>query len=317
MIPGFPIDDAVRCLGHIHPRLTPAAWHALAEADAVISVERSLALPLRAARIVILGGVGYPHTLDLLARGAWQRLVVPSPLVASRARERAGGKGRVVVVPNGIDIDLFRPDGSAAVPPRTLRLLLAARPVADKGLPAALRLVRALRRGGLSVVLTCFDQPDGLDGSGLLPTLGARDRALVEVLPWHDHADMPQLYASAALTLCLSTTEEGFGLAAVESLACGTPVLATPTGFLPSLVPPAHGLHFVDPHVPVEAWTEQALVALRSGTEVLQGRRFVQRHYPLHAMVDRFATTIAEALDEHGDHYELDGSHPMVETWNA
>jgi glycosyltransferase involved in cell wall biosynthesis len=51
-------------------------------------------------------------------------------------------------------------------------------------------------------------------------------------------ADLPGLYAAADCTLMPSLDLEGFGLATVESLACGTPVLASAAGANPELVSP-------------------------------------------------------------------------------
>ncbi len=66
--------------------------------------------------------------------------------------------------------------------------------------------------------------PDGpwpvLDGA---PAVAAR----TTVLPVQDHDTLPALYASAAVT-AVPSVDEAFGLVAVESLACGTQVLAAP-----------------------------------------------------------------------------------------
>lgn len=51
-------------------------------------------------------------------------------------------------------------------------------------------------------------------------------------------ADLPVAYRAANLTLVPTLALEGFGLIAVESLAAGTPVLATPVGGLPEVVLP-------------------------------------------------------------------------------
>jgi glycosyltransferase involved in cell wall biosynthesis len=57
---------------------------------------------------------------------------------------------------------------------------------------------------------------------------------------------MAELFASADLTLCLGSAPEGFGLVCVESVLCGTPVLARDAGAQLSLLPPGHGC-FVAP----------------------------------------------------------------------
>jgi glycosyltransferase involved in cell wall biosynthesis len=50
-----------------------------------------------------------------------------------------------------------------------------------------------------------------------------------------DPARMP-LWVNAASAVLVTSDYEGFGLAAVESLACGRPVLSTPVGIAPSLL---------------------------------------------------------------------------------
>jgi glycosyltransferase involved in cell wall biosynthesis len=51
-------------------------------------------------------------------------------------------------------------------------------------------------------------------------------------------ADLPSAYQAADLSIVPSQNLEGFGLTAVESLACGTPVLVTPVGGLPEILDP-------------------------------------------------------------------------------
>jgi glycosyltransferase involved in cell wall biosynthesis len=50
--------------------------------------------------------------------------------------------------------------------------------------------------------------------------------------------ELPLAYQAADLTVMPSQSFEGFGLALVESLACGTPVLCTPVGGMPEILQP-------------------------------------------------------------------------------
>ena len=49
---------------------------------------------------------------------------------------------------------------------------------------------------------------------------------------------LPIAYQAADLSLMPSQSFEGFGLAIVESLSCGTPVLCTPVGGMPEILAP-------------------------------------------------------------------------------
>lgn len=65
---------------------------------------------------------------------------------------------------------------------------------------------------------------------------GLHERA--RLLGFVPEADLPGLYSAADCTLMPSLDLEGFGLATVESLACGTPVLGSRAGATPELLGP-------------------------------------------------------------------------------
>lgn len=73
--------------------------------------------------------------------------------------------------------------------------------------------------------------------------------------------DLPVAYQAADISIMPSQSFEGFGLAIVESLACGTPVICTPVGGMPEILQPfAPGLISASPEENALAQTlEQAL----------------------------------------------------------
>ncbi|MBD2495412.1 glycosyltransferase family 4 protein [Nostoc sp. FACHB-280] len=58
----------------------------------------------------------------------------------------------------------------------------------------------------------------------------------VQFLGFLPDEQLPIAYQAADLTVMPSQSFEGFGLAVVESLACGTPVLCTPVGGMPEIL---------------------------------------------------------------------------------
>jgi glycosyltransferase involved in cell wall biosynthesis len=60
----------------------------------------------------------------------------------------------------------------------------------------------------------------------------------VRLLGFVPEDQLPMTYRAADFSIVPSNSLEGFGLAAVESLATGTPVIATPVGGLPDIVKP-------------------------------------------------------------------------------
>jgi glycosyltransferase involved in cell wall biosynthesis len=297
VLPAFPLDDHVRYRGHIRPRLTAVARDAVASAGVLVSIERTLDLPCAAKRIVMLGGVGYPHTRDVLASGAWDRLVVPSPFTAGQVTRHAPGAAGVVVLPNGVDVTRFRPAAAPSSPGPRVRLLLACRPSWDKGFRRAFALASQMEADGTPAEVTCFTQPDGLGEDGFTDTIRAEASGLrLNIRPWASHAQMPAIYQAADLTLCLGDAEEGFGLAAAESVATGTPVLAMPAGFLAEMLPPAHGIFLASPEAEGPELLDLARRALLDGRRqcMAAGRPYVAARYGIERMRGEMARIAAD-----------------------
>jgi glycosyltransferase involved in cell wall biosynthesis len=144
-------------------------------------------------------------------------------------------------------------------------------PVTDEARLAAVRSLHGLDRPyflfvgtlqprkNLERLLTAFDRFAQSHPQPLLALVGARgwhperlESALAQVrardrvrqLGYVPDAELPALY-SGALALAFPSLHEGFGLPALEAMACGTPVLTSNTSSMPEVVGQA-GL-LVDP----------------------------------------------------------------------
>lgn len=197
------------------------------------------------------------------------RLVANTPTEAAQLVELYDADPlKVSTISPGVDLDLFRP-GSRLAARRRLGLpdpddadvlLFVGRiqplKAPDLLLESVARLVAAdpSRRGRTLVAVV-----GGPSGSGLAhPThlddlasrLGIRD--LVRFAPPVPQCDLADWYRAATLT-AVPSYSESFGLVALESQACGTPVVAAGVGGLRTAV--AHGRSGVllDGHDP-DAW---------------------------------------------------------------
>lgn len=158
-------------------------------------------------------------------------------------------RDRITVIPCGVDGRLFYPrnqhDAHARLELPCGRLLLFVGRIErlkgiDTLLEAAAQLVaegghddlRVLIVGG-DIESNCADNPELRRVQVLTKTLGIQDR--VDFLGSQPQAELPYYYAAADLTI-MPSHYESFGMVALESMACGTPVIASRVGGLASLV---------------------------------------------------------------------------------
>jgi glycosyltransferase involved in cell wall biosynthesis len=156
---------------------------------------------------------------------------------------------RTVVIPVGLGPE-FRPGAPTAAQRERYGLgscyaLYVGNFMPHKNLPRLLRAWTALPEG-LRVSHRLVLAGGGHAGrpalAALADSLGLGDRVVFPGLI--DDADLPALYGGAA-ALVQPSLDEGFGLPALEAMACGAPVVASRRGALPEVVGDAGVL--VDP----------------------------------------------------------------------
>ncbi|NOY17536.1 MAG: glycosyltransferase family 4 protein [Gammaproteobacteria bacterium] len=168
-----------------------------------------------------------PDKIDVVSEAADPQFVqITDKVILATARERAG-------VPAGVRIIIYV--GGLAP---------------HKNIPGLLQgLVGAVTRGGLDdvhLVLVGDIKGDGFHSHyEELSELVANEPYLQDRVHFTGYVtdqDLVALY-SDALALTLPSFSEGFGLPAIEAMACGVPVLASSAGSIPEVVGDA-GLYF-------------------------------------------------------------------------
>lgn len=216
------------------------------------AVKHSLGLPLVStfhtlARVKAETGDPEPQRrvdAETAVIGCSDTILANSPTEAEQLRDLYGADpARIEVVPPGVDHAFFSPgDRRGARAALGLGdhpvLLFVGRVQPLKGLDVAVGALAAL--DDPTAVLVAVGGPSGPEGqvemrrvTELAETLGVGDR--VRFVDPQPHHLLSTYYRAADLTVVPSRSES-FGLVALESAACGTPVVAADVGGLRTLV---------------------------------------------------------------------------------
>lgn len=197
---GVPVVQTFHALGAVKRR-----WQGQADASPPgrIAAEREIG---RRARLVLATCTDEVHELRALG--------VPEE--------------RVEIVPCGVDVDTFRPDGPVAQRPAGRhRVLSIGRLVPRKGVDTLVRAVRDLPDVEVIIAGGSPDDEEAVRLRHLAGAYGLSDR--VRVVGSVARAQVPALMRSADVVVSVPWYEP-FGMVPLEAMACGVPVIATAVG---------------------------------------------------------------------------------------
>ncbi|WP_017626736.1 glycosyltransferase [Nocardiopsis chromatogenes] len=147
-------------------------------------------------------------------------------------RERGVAPDRVAVVPSGIDLERFRPEGPTGPRGEAPRVLCLGRLVRRKGVDTVVRAMAGVPEAEL--VVAGGPGPGGGEGDGEAGRLravaeeaGVADR--VRFLGPVAREDVPSHYRAADLVVNMPVFEP-FGITTLEAMGCGAPVIASAVG---------------------------------------------------------------------------------------
>ncbi|HEX6471269.1 MAG TPA: glycosyltransferase [Streptosporangiaceae bacterium] len=161
---------------------------------------------------------------------------------------------RIAIVPCGVDLDRFRPEGPAEPAGAAPRLVALSRLVERKGVDTAIETLTRVPEAEL--VVAGGPPPEEMDADAEVHRLrlcakeaGVSDR--VEFRGRVERDQVPALLRSADLAVTLPWYEP-FGMVPLEAMACGVPVVASAVGgHLDTVVDEVTGIH-VQPRRPAE-----------------------------------------------------------------
>jgi glycosyltransferase involved in cell wall biosynthesis len=193
--------------------------------------------------------------------------------------------GRIDIVPCGVDLARFHPDGPAEDRPAgRCRIVVVGRLVARKGVDDVIRALPDVPDAELVVAggpraEALVRDPEACRLRAIARDCGVGDR--VQLRGTVPRTEVPALLRSADVVAC-APWYEPFGIVPLEAMACGVPVVATAVGgMLDTVVPEVSGLH-VPPRDPAALAT--ALQRLLGDEHARQqmgaaGRLHATRHY--------------------------------------
>ncbi|VEG44525.1 group 1 glycosyl transferase [Mycolicibacterium flavescens] len=141
-------------------------------------------------------------------------------------------RNRISVVPCGVDLDLFSPEGPVAPRSERHRIVSVGRFVPRKGFDVVVRALPHLPETELVIVggpdaSQLGSDPEARRLMNLATQLGVAGR--VRLYGSVSRTDMPAILRSANVVAC-TPWYEPFGIVPLEAMACGVPVVASAVG---------------------------------------------------------------------------------------
>lgn len=218
-------------VGRLRPDLIHA--HMPCPVGELALLAKRLAAPLVATYHTDLGRAAgatrlyRPLQQAVLRRAA--RIVVGSPTLAATSKALVGHEGRVVVIPYGVEAATWRPRPPAADAIRTRHpgplLLFLGRLVAYKRVDLLIEAMRAID----ATLLVVGDGPERPTLERLVRHADLQ-RKVVFVGSVANDQRSSYYHAADVFVLPSATRAEGFGIAMLEAMACGTPAVCTELG---------------------------------------------------------------------------------------
>ena len=220
---------------------------------------------------------------------AYYRRAAPGlfPVCVSRAQARMLGEPTLPVVYNGLDMS-----STPFVAEAGDYLALVARMAPTKGVAEAIRIAG---RAGERLVIVGAVTPylpwsRAYFDEQVRPHIdGDRVRHIPEV----SNAEVLEVVGHAKAFLFPLQGEEPFGLAVLEAMACGTPVVTMPRGAMPELVEDGVSGFVVESDADAVAAIGKAAALDRSAV-----RRHVESRFTVERMVDGYEAVYRSALEQ-------------------
>jgi len=210
----------------IHTTPDYGIFHARKKQKLVITLHNYVLDDDMQAYSSLIQRIHYKTDLRLFTKFSLQRadvVTAVSQFVADKTKEDLAYKGKIIVIPNGVDEQLFKPDNTKKKNDR-INVLFSGNLTKRKGAQWILPILEQLD-SHIDIIYT-----SGLRGESKLPN---HPRLLnAGSIPYNE---MPSFYNQMDILL-MPTVREGLSLAVLEAMACGLPIVASDCSSLPEQV---------------------------------------------------------------------------------
>ncbi len=215
-------------------------------------------------------------------------------------------RDQVLIIPPGVDIKMFRPHDrlssrrSLGLPETGKILMYVGRVERLKGIEILIQAVAGMEEEDdvtLLIVGGADSDPERQRLEQVVGRLGIAER--VRFLPSVKQDQLPEYY-SAADVCVFPSYYESFGLAALEAMACGTPVVASRVGGLPSILREGETGYLIPTRCPAAFIQRIEILITNDHLRTLMGRAARERAMELGwgVAVDRLMSVFCGLAEE-------------------
>jgi len=191
---------------------------------------------LHGTDITLVGQHPSFYAVTKFSMEASDALTTVSQYISDRTKESFGIEKEIEIIPNFVDVTRFKPDQKgcdraefASPDEKIIMHMSNYRPV--KNADDVIRIFDIVNKRLPSRLLLVGDGPEAPNVLSLADSLGLKDR-----VTFLGGQDMVESVLCKADLFLLPSASEAFGLAALEAMACGVPVVGSIVGGLPELV---------------------------------------------------------------------------------
>ena len=245
---------------------------------------------------MILGGMCYPHCIEVMKSTNFKTIIVPSTFIKNCCLENGVPNEKIRIISNGIDLSLFAGSKRHYDPKGTKYILVPSRMDVKKGVFEAVDFVKKieLSTNNKYTLIFCFDS--NTEFASTLERYSHENNVDVIFNGWTEYKHMNYLYSLAWCTLLIGSAQEGFGLAYIESILSGTPVITKRIGNAKDIIPENHGLFFVDDYDVDSIYSVCDLIRKINCTDdVIRGINYIRDNYSIEAMLSEYE----KVVDDH------------------